>query len=131
MCIRDSYITANRQLLQRDEFRETTSVGVSMSNVHVREPSYVGRDCILEDSSRLGPYTILSERVRVKRGAEVREAIVFEQTNLGEDCMIEDSVIGEGVTVGKRARIGKGSIIAGQLAIPDGAVIKPGSIILN
>lgn len=125
------YITTNRQLLQRDEFLEATSLTGSTSSVDVRKPSYVGKDCTLEDSSRLGPYTILSDRVRVRRRADVREAIVFEQTNLGEDCLIEDSVIGEGVTVGKGARIGKGSIIAGQVTIPDRAVIKPGSIILN
>jgi NDP-sugar pyrophosphorylase family protein len=122
------YIKANRQLLQRAEFRETTA---SVPSMLVHEPSYVGRDCAIEESAKLGPFTILSERVRVKRGAEVRETIVFEQTSIGEDCAIEDSLIGEGVTVGKEARIGKGSIIAGQVVIPEKAVIKPGSIILN
>jgi mannose-1-phosphate guanylyltransferase len=124
------YITANRELLQRAEFRETTIVGTSMRNVHIREPSYVGKDCTLGDRTKLGPYAILSERVRVMRGAEVGETIVFEQTSIGENCMIEGSLIGEGVTVGREARVGKGSVIAGQVVIPEGAVIKPGSIIL-
>lgn len=127
-----NYITANRELLQRPEFRESGSrTVVSASTVHISEPSFVGKDCVLEDSSSLGPYTILSEGVRVRRGAEVRETIVFEHSSVGEDCMIEDSLIGEGVTVGKAAMIGKGSIIAGQVAIADGADIKPGSVILN
>jgi mannose-1-phosphate guanylyltransferase len=125
------YIIANRELLRRPEFRETTSVSSSMRNVHIREPSYVGKDCTLEDSTKLGPYAILSERVRVMRGAEVGETIVFEQTSIGQNCMIEGSLIGEGVTVGREARVGKGSVIAGQVVIPEGAVIKPGSIILN
>lgn len=122
------YITANRQLLHRAEFHERTA---SVRSVLVREPSFVGRDCALEDGARLGPYTILSDRVRVKSGAEVRETIVFEETSIGEDCAVDDSLIGEAVTVGKNARIGKGSIIAGQVVIPEGAIIKPGSIILN
>ncbi len=125
------YVTANRQLLRRADFRGTASTGASVPSVHVSEPSYVGKDCTLEESTIIGPYTILSERVSVRRGAKVRETIVFEQTSIGEDCMIEDSVIGEGVTVGKDARIGRGSIIAGQVVIPEGAVIKPGSITLN
>jgi mannose-1-phosphate guanylyltransferase len=125
------YIIANRELLQRAEFRETTSVGTRMRNVQIREPTYVGKDCTFEDGAKLGPYSILSEGVRVMRGAEVGETIVFEQTSIGENCMIEGSLIGEGVTVGREARVGKGSVIAGQVVIPEGAVIKPGSIILN
>jgi mannose-1-phosphate guanylyltransferase len=124
------YITANRELLLRAGFRETTIVGASVRNVHVREPSYVGKDCTFEDSTKLGPYSILSEGVRLMRGAEVGESIVFEQTRIGENCVIEGSLIGEGVTVGRDARVGKGSVIAGQVVIPEGAVIKPGSIIL-
>jgi NDP-sugar pyrophosphorylase family protein len=126
------YITANRELLQRAEFRETgSSTGMNMSSLQIREPSYVGKECVLEESSKLGPYTILSEKVTVKKGSEVRGTIVFEQTSIGEDCIVEDSLIGEGVSVGKGARIGKGSIIAGQVAIRDGATIKPGSTVLN
>ena len=125
------YIIANRQLLQRAEFRETANAETGMLGAKIRQPSYVGRNSTIEDGAKLGPYTILSERVSVKRGAEVSETIAFEQTSLGENCTIEDSLIGEGVTVGKEARIGKGSIIAGQVVIPDRAVIRPGSVILN
>ena len=126
------YITANRELLQRAEFRETgSSTGMNMSSLQIREPSYVGKECVLEESSKLGPYTILSEKVEVRKGSEVRGTIVFEQTSIGEGCMVEDSLIGEGVTVGKGARIGRGSIIAGQVTIRDGATIEPGSTVLN
>jgi len=125
------YIIANRQLLRRAEFRGTTNVESSIQTAKISRPSYVGKDCIIEDSAKLGPFTILSDRVSVKRGAEISETIVFEQTSLGENCTVEDSLIGEGVTIGQEARIGKGSIIAGQVAIPDRAVIKPGSMILN
>ena len=124
------YVIANRQLLQRAEFRETANAETGML-ANIRQPSYVGRNSTIEDGAKLGPYTILSQRVSVKRGAEASETIVFEQTSLGENCMIEDSLIGEGVTVGKEVRIGKGSIIAGQVVIPDRAVIRPGSMILN
>ena len=125
------YIIANRQLLQRVEFRETTNGEPSMHRARITQPSYVGKDCTVDDGAKVGPYTILSDRVSVKRGAEVSETIAFEQTSLGENCSIQDSLIGEGVTVGKEARIGRGSIIAGQVVIPDRAIIRPGSIILN
>src|SRR5436853_7251845 len=97
-----------------------------MLGAKIRQPSYVGRNSTIEDGAKLGPYTILSQRVSVKRGAEASETIVFEQTSLGENCMIEGSLIGEGVTGGKEVRIGKGSIIAGRVVIHDRTVIRSG-----
>ena len=125
------YIIANRELLKRPEYAMREKLDMETQRVEFIEPSFVGRDCVLESGARLGPNAILSERVSVKKGATLREAIVFEQTTLSENCFVEDSVIGEAVTIGKDARIGNGSIIAGQVVIPEAAVIKPGSIILN
>jgi mannose-1-phosphate guanylyltransferase len=125
------YIIANRELLKRAEYQRSDRRLERMEMVEITEPSFVGRDCVLETGTNLGPFSILSDRVTVKRGAKVRETIVFEQTTLGENCIVEDSIVGEGVTVGRDARIGKGSVIAGQVFIPDGTIVKPGSTILN
>ena len=125
------YIIANRELLKRAEYRSGDRRLEKMEMVEITEPSFVGRDCVLETATNLGPFSILSDRVSVKRGAKIRETIVFEETTLGENCIVEDSIVGEGVTVGKDARIGKGSVIAGQVLIPDGTIVKPGSTILN
>jgi len=125
------YIVANRELLKRPEYQRTDKREKKVQTLEITEPSFVGRDCILESGIKLGPNAILSERVSMKKGSVVRESIVFEQTTLSENCLVEDSIIGEGVTVGRDAKIGKGSIIAGQVVLPEGVVIKPGSIVLN
>ena len=125
------YIIANRELLKRPEYAMREKLDLETQSVELTQPSFVGRDCILESGAKLGPNAILSERVSVKKGATLRETIVFEQTTFNENCVVEDSVVGEAVTIGKDAKIGKGSIIAGQVVIPKGTVIKPGSIILN
>jgi len=125
------YVTANRELLKRAEYRKAENPDWKMQSVEVTQPCFVGKDCILGSGAKIGPNAILSERVSVGKGAIVRETIVFEQTTLSENCIVEDAIVGEGVTVGRDAKIEKGSIIAGQVFIPDGSVIRPGSIILN
>lgn len=125
------YLTANRELLKRAEYQNAEDPGRKMQNVELTKPCFIGKDCSFGSGSKIGPNAILSERVSVGRGASVRETIVFEQTTLSENCFVEDAIVGEGVTVGRDARIEKGSIIAGQVSISDGAVIRPGSIILN
>ena len=125
------YVTANRELLRRAEYQNAEEPGRKMQNVEVTKPYFSGKECTFGSGAKIGPNAILSERVSVGRSATIREAIVFEQTTLGENCFVEDAIVGEGVTVGRDARIERGSIIAGQVIVPDGAVIRPGSIVLN
>ena len=125
------YVIANRELLKRTGHQRSDGRLEKKEMVAITEPSFVGRDCVLEAGTNLGPFSILSDHVTVKKGAKVGETIVFEHTTLGENCIVEDSIIGEGVTVGQDARIGKGSVIAGQVFIPEGTIVKPGSTILN
>lgn len=125
------YVAANRELLKRAEYRSAENSDRKMHNVEATKPYFIGNECTFGSGAKIGPNAILSERVTVGNGASVRETIVFEQTTLGENCFVEDAIVGEGVTVGRDARIGKGSIVAGQVSIPESAVITPGSIILN
>lgn len=125
------YVMANRELLKNAEYRSAEDPGRKMQNVEVTKPYFIGKDCTFGSGAKIGPNAILSERVSVGRGTTILETIVFEQTIFGENCFVEDATVGEGVTVGRDARIERGSIIAGQVIIPDGAVIRAGSIILN
>ncbi|HYY90440.1 MAG TPA: NDP-sugar synthase [Candidatus Dormibacteraeota bacterium] len=125
------YVTTNLELLER---RESPFVGKGNEvtpRPGVEQPSFLAKDCIVEDGAKLGPRVIFSPKVQVKSGAKVHETIVFEETILGENCRVEEAIIGERVVIGSGATIGKGSIIAGQIKIPEGANVNPGSIVLN
>jgi len=127
--IRD-YILANRALLTQPSFKKVNMNGLGSSG-QIEEPSYVAESCRIEDTAKLGPYTILSPLVRMSAHSAVRKTIVFEESVIGTNCLIEDSVIGERVTIGNGVKVGPGSVIAGQITIPDRMDIQPGSVILN
>jgi mannose-1-phosphate guanylyltransferase len=124
------YVAANMDLLKRRErsLREPKR-GVPLALLE--QPSYISGDCVVGTGAKLGPFTILSPKVKVENGASVRDSIVFESTVLGENCRIEGSVIGEATRIGRGAKIGKGSVVAGEVTVPDGEVLGPGSIVLN
>jgi mannose-1-phosphate guanylyltransferase len=125
------YVTTNLELLQRpgSPFVEQSNEATAWAGVE--QPSFLGKDCTVEEGAKLGPRVILSPKVQVKAGAKVHETIVFEESILGENCRVEEAIIGERVVIGEGATIGKGSIIAGQIKIPEGANVSPGSIVLN
>jgi mannose-1-phosphate guanylyltransferase/phosphomannomutase len=125
------YIRANREVLKNlgpDAFgrRSKTILGN-----RVRRPYYVSRNAVVHKTAKIGPYAILSDRVRVDRGAVVRNSIIFEETRIGENCVVDDSIIGERVNIGQKTTIGKGSIVAGEINIANSTTIRPGSTVLN
>ena len=124
------YIAVNRDLLDHPESVGLRNHGLPSSPT-IESPSYVAGNCVLATDAKIGPYGILSDHVSVKSNAIVRDSIIFEDTTIGEHCSVQGSIVGESVTVGNSVRVGKGSLIAGQVSIPDGTVLNPGSLVLN
>ena len=126
-----NYVRANREILKNlgsNAFGRRSKILVGN---RAKRPYYVSGNAVVHKTAEIGPYTILSDRARVDRGAVVRNSIIFEETRIGEDSLVEGSIIGERVNIGRNARIGKGSIVAGEINITDGTAIRSGSTVLN
>jgi mannose-1-phosphate guanylyltransferase len=123
------YVVANMELLERPEYRAIGSMAVP--SPRIEQPSFISESCVVDRDARVGPRSILSPNVIVSKGARVRGSIVFEDTILGENCQIEGTVIGEGSKIGKRVTVGNGSVIAGEVTVPDDTVVNSGSMVLN
>lgn len=125
------YVRANREILKNLGSNAFDRRSTILVGNRAKRPYYVGGNAVVHKTADIGPYAILSDRVRVDRGAVVRNSIIFEETRIGEDCMVEGSIIGERVNIGRNTRIGKGSIVAGEINITDGTIIRSGSTVLN
>ncbi len=80
--------------------------------------------------------SVLSNNVKVAKGAIVRDSIIFSNTVIGEGALISGAIIDEEVTVGKDARIGarlddkkKIAVVGREYVVEDGAVIEAGKIV--
>lgn len=124
------YVRCNRELLARPQLQSSGRTGRAKKRKTGRL-TRVSKGCIVSNTARLGPYTILSENVRIAGYSALLRTIVFEETIIGSHSRVTGSLIGENVKVGRNARIGVGSIVAGHVTIPDQTVIRPGSIVLN
>ena len=123
------YITANKELLALQP-RVKENQSEPRGNIRILSPSFIGANLRPGLGATIGPNSILSHDVTVGPKSTVKDSIIFEETELGERTVVEDSLVGEKVTVGKDSRIGRGSIIAGQLTIPAGTIVPPNSTIL-
>jgi len=125
------YRRANMELLGRSQMRASGGTRNNLRDGRAIPPLHVGNSARLGKKVQLGPSCILSERVTVGDRSKVRNSIVFEDTTIGNECTLDGTLVGERVAVGNRSKIGRGTIIAGEISLPDGSVVKPGSVILS
>jgi mannose-1-phosphate guanylyltransferase len=126
-----NYVHANKELLERFHgTRSSTPYEIGRGGT-MRQPSYLGEGSAFQNGVQLGPGAILSRGVVVGEEASVRDSIIFENTTIGRESVVDGALIGERVTVGARVRIRPGALIAGQVNIPDRSIIKQNAVILN
>jgi NDP-sugar pyrophosphorylase family protein len=125
------YVRANKELLERREPNPHERKEQDSNGTHVIRPAHIGARSRLGVGAQVGPLSILSDSVSIGDAAIVRNSIVFEETTIGDKSVVEDAVVGERVVIGRDSRIGSGSIIAGQVSLPAGSLVLPGSVILS
>ena len=80
-------------------------------------PFFVGPGCEVDAGARLGPDAVLVSDVRVRRGASVRDSVLWPGAEVGEDATVETSLIGPGVRIGRHALVrgallGEGTLVS-------------------
>jgi NDP-sugar pyrophosphorylase family protein len=125
------YRRANMELLAKSRVRESEGKRNDLRDGRAVPPLHVGNGVRFGKKVQLGPNCILSERVTVGDRSNVRNSIVFEDTTIGNECALDGALVGERVAIGSRSKIGRGTIIAGEISLPDGSVVKPGSVVLS
>ena len=108
----------------------------------IAPPQYIGKDgravnsvivsgCEIEGDVES---SILSHDVTVKKGAVIRNSIIFCGAEIGEGAKIEYAIIDENVKIGKNAVIGednsegKITVIGRDLTVSDGKKVGAGTI---
>ncbi|MDD3192145.1 MAG: glucose-1-phosphate adenylyltransferase [Bacilli bacterium] len=78
--------------------------------------------------------SVLSNNVHVKKGAVIKDSVIFSDTEIGEEARINRSIIDEEVRIGTKAQIGeeqsnKIAVIASGIHVGDKQIVPAGEIL--
>lgn len=87
---------------------------------HTMPPQYIDKDAKVRNSLIVEgcivkgevDHSVLSMRVKVGRNSVIKDSIVMANTTIGDNCIIEKAMIGEGSVIGNGVNIGDGKEIA-------------------
>lgn len=105
-------------------------------------PHYIGANAVINNSIiALGCEidgevinSVISSRVKIKKGAVIKDSIIMESVTVDEGAKIEYSIIDEESVIGKNATVGKTNeseiaVIGRKVKVSPDAIIKPGEMI--
>lgn len=113
----DSYYWANMELLgdtpSLDLYDRDIRI-ISNSNADAKPPQYIGpeatiRNSIISNGCRVLGHvenSILSPGVVVGAGASIRDSILFPEVEIGEEALLEKTIVGENARIGSRCQVG-------------------------
>jgi mannose-1-phosphate guanylyltransferase len=95
-------------------------------HVEARKPVAVDKNVHIGEKSVLGPYAVVGKDVTIGKNVHIQDSIIFARTVISDFSSINGAIIGEGVTVGERAKIEKGCIIGDHARIRDDVFLAGG-----
>jgi mannose-1-phosphate guanylyltransferase/phosphomannomutase len=128
--IRD-YRKANFSLLQdsASESKPEARNAMIAADAAIREPVSLADNSRVDGRAHVGPNVLIGKNGYIARNARVAHSILFDGVSVGEDSEVNGAILGTGVKVGKKVRIGRECIISPHVAIADRVRIGAGAII--
>jgi mannose-1-phosphate guanylyltransferase len=80
----------------------------------------------LTAGAHIGPQSVLGAHCSVGNGTTVERSVLHERVTVGEDCVLRECVLADGVRVGSGSRIEPGAMVGARATVAEGAAIGAG-----
>lgn len=95
--------------------------------VEIEPPVLIGAGCLVESSARLAGPLIVGDGCVIERGAVLKSMIHWPGVKVGEDVRLAGSIIGNHVTVHRRAIVAEDVVIGDRVEVMAGAMVSRGA----
>jgi len=112
----EEYLQINKILLNTLTNKQKPT---STNKYELKNPIAIDKHVSIGEKSIIGPYAVIGKNVSIGKNAQIRDTIIFPNAKINDFSRINGAVIGEDTTIGKKATINKGCIIADQAKIND------------
>ncbi len=80
-------------------------------------PTVIGDNCTIEDDAMIFSYTTLGNNCHISKSAKIYDSIVFDNTKIGPNCIVKDSVIAKDVQIASEVHIEDLTILGDEALI--------------
>lgn len=74
-------------------------------------PCVIGRDCVIEKNSVVGPYTVIAAKCRISSGASISNSILWGRVEVAKNVKLDNCIIGYKAKVVSDISVYEGTIL--------------------
>jgi mannose-1-phosphate guanylyltransferase len=89
-------------------------------------PIVLGEKTELDEDVKILPFSIIGDNCRISGGTSVSESIIFNNSKIGKNCIIRNSIIASGANIKDNVRVEGNSIIGDNTVIENDNILKSG-----
>ncbi|MFQ5444944.1 MAG: hypothetical protein ACE5EK_10045, partial [Nitrospinales bacterium] len=68
------------------------------------QPVFIGKDCVIGENARVGPYTILGDNCRVENDCVVENSVIWDNVSIKHGTKVARSVLAEGISLASEVK---------------------------
>jgi len=91
---RESYLQVHQDALDGKVPLAPPAESAQAGGTTIIPPVWVGAGCQIAENARIGPYTVLGDKVIVDSNAVVEHSVVWDRAVVGADATVRDSILG-------------------------------------
>ncbi|RJQ33528.1 MAG: NDP-sugar synthase [Actinobacteria bacterium] len=80
-------------------------------------PSIVGKNCSIDDNAFVFSCTTIGNNVKIAKSAKIYDSIIFDDVEIGENCIIKSSILARGVRLGDEVHIDNLSVLGDEVKV--------------
>jgi len=85
----------------------------------IEGPCFIDADAVVKAGARIGPYSVVGRHCHVEEHATVERSIVWADTRVGQEAIVQNAVLGRSCHVGRSAIVDHGAILGDKSVVTD------------
>jgi mannose-1-phosphate guanylyltransferase/phosphomannomutase len=126
-----SYLKANIRALDKlePERGRAEDVIIRQSDTWISEhvkltgPAYLSRKVRIHKDAVIGPYACLGEGTEVSPGARIASSVVYENSSIGTDAVLDTCIVAENCKIGDRVQIERNAVVGAGTELGDNSYL--------
>ena len=127
----EKYLKANHDLLLEWNDKAVRIEGNSQIHptAQIEGPVLIGQECTIGEGARIKGPTVLGPRCRIAKGAIIEGAVLWDGTQVAEESVLRNCVIGSCGCIENSCHIPEGCVLGDNITIGKETKLAPGTII--
>ena len=85
----------------------------------IEGPAFLDEGVVVKAGARIGPYTVLGRQCHVEEEASIRRSIVWANSRICREAVVEEAILGRQCHVGRAASVGAGAVLGDKSVVTD------------